>query len=107
LLREFEVGAQHVSLRESSDASDTFSQVGFDDLKEPGDCRVLRSGAAPSSVFGSDPKDREECQDNQDNVVLDEELELFSCCDLVVFAIEFDIIFIPLELRPVVDLGLI
>ena len=76
---EFEVGAEHVSLREPSDASDTFSQVGFDDLKEPGDCGVLRSGAAPRSVFGSDPKDREEGQDDKDNVVLEEELELFSC----------------------------
>jgi hypothetical protein len=74
LLRVFEVGAQHVSLREPSDASDTFSQVGFDDLEEPGDCGVLRSGAAPPSVFGSDPKDREEGQDDNDNVVLDEEL---------------------------------
>ena len=107
MLRVFEVGAQHVSLREPSDASDTFSQVGFDDLKEPGDRGVLRSGAAPRSVFGSDPKDREEGQDNKDNVVLEKELELLCCCDLVVFAIEIDIIIIPLELRHVVLLSLI
>jgi hypothetical protein len=34
-------------------------------------------------------------------------LELFSCCDLVVFTIEIDIIIIPLELCPVVHLSLI
>ena len=104
---ELEVGAEHVSLREPSNASDTFSQVSFDDLKEPRDCGVLRSGAAPRQVFLSEPEDRKDCQDNQDNVVLEEQLDLLCCCDLVVFAIEIDIIIIPLELGPVVRLHLI